>query len=377
MSDPSPRPGENGKKKRSLSERLSSPGLTVGLLFLLAAVSVAGTVLPQREAARGLLSRLDPGAAALAGMLRLDDIYHAFWFAALGALLAVNLVFCIHKRRIWKRTRLFLIHGGILALLAGALLSRLFGVEAYTEIPAGMTVERIFSGEDGRPLDLGFQVRCDGFHFDRYESGMPKEYRSELTFLRNSEPVRKASLLVNHPVSFDGFTFYQSDFRTVLKAGLTVHGGGRTDRYEVVEGGGFDLPGGSGTLSVHVLAVVEDFMNLGPAVKLLVQSPEGCRNLYVLRNIGRFREIVPDLYERYPSFDPDGLAPWRFELAELDATPVTGLMVNRDPGAPVATGGAAVLMAGILLTWVAGSGGPRRTRGGRAGEGSLPVEGKG
>lgn len=337
---------------------------------------MAGTVFPQREAARGLLSRLDPGAAALVSLLQLDDIYHAFWFAALGALMAVNLVFCIHKRRIWKRTRLFLIHGGLLALLAGALLSRLFGIEAYTEIPAGMTVERIFSGENGRPLDLGFQVRCDGFHFDRYESGMPKEYRSELTFLRDSQPVRKASLLVNHPVSFDGFTFYQSDFRTVLKAGLTVHGGGRTDRYEVVEGGGFDLPCGSGTLSVHVLAIVEDFMNLGPAVKLLVQSPEGCRNLYVLRDIGLFREIVPDLYERYPSLDPDSLAPWRIELAELDARPVTGLMVNRDPGAPVAAGGATVLMAGILLTWVAGSGRTRRTRGGRAGEESLPVEGK-
>lgn len=355
---------------------MSSPGLTVGLLFLLAAVSVAGTVFPQREAARGLLSRLDPAAAAFAGLLQLDDIYHAFWFAALGALMAVNLVFCIHKRRVWKRVRLFLIHGGVLVLLAGALLSRLFGIEAYTEIPAGKTVERVFAREDGRPLDLGFQVRCDGFHFDRYESGMPKEYRSELTFLRDSGPVRKASLLVNHPVSFDGFTFYQSDFRTVLKARLAVHGRGRTDRYEVVEGGGFDLSGGSGTLSVHVLAVAEDFMNLGPAVKLLIQSPEGCRDLYVLRNIGRFREIVPDLYERYPSFDPDSLAPWRFELAELETAPVTGLMVNRDPGAPVAAGGASVLMAGILLTWLSGSGTARRTRGRRAGKESLPVEGK-
>lgn len=30
---------------------------------------------------------------------------------------------------------------------------------------------------------------------------------------------------------------------------------------------------------------------------------------------------------------------------------MTGLMVNRDPGAPVAAGGAAVLMAGMLLTY--------------------------
>jgi cytochrome c biogenesis protein len=388
LSDPSPQPGENKKKTRSISDRLSSPGLTVGLLFFLAAVSVAGTVLPQGEAARGLLSRFDPAAAALVGRLRLDDIFHAPWFAALGALLAANLVFCIIRRvmstktaersggsarktrsgKEFKRLRLFLIHGGVLVLLAGALLSRILGIEAYTEIPVGETVERVSARGSDRPLDLGFRVRCDGFHFDRYESGMPKEYRSDLSFFRESLPVRKASLVVNHPVSFGGFTFYQSDFRKILKARLAVHEGGSTARHDVVEGGGFELSGGPGPLSVHVLSIVENFMNLGPVVKLLILSPEGYRELYLLRDTDRFLENVPDLYERFPSFDPAGVPPWRFELDGLETTSVTGLMVNRDPGAPVAAGGAFVLMAGILLAWLDGRGGKRPTPDGRGAE---------
>lgn len=364
MSDHSPETAASGNKKRTLPDRLlSSPRLTVGLLLVLAAASIVGTVFPQGEQARHFLSRLGPGTVSFIGLLQLDDLFHATWYMFLGGLLALNLLFCLYRR--WPSLRKtlparavfsrglhrFVVHGGVLIILAGAALSHLFGIEAYTEIPVGEKIEQAFLRKDDRPLDLGFQVRCDAFHFERYESGMPKEYRSELTFFRDSSPVHEAPVRVNQPVSFEGITFYQSDFRKILKARLAVRNGGETREVERLEGQAFDLTGNGMNLSVLVVSIMENFMTMGPAVKLLVRSPEGCRDLYVFRNIDRFLEKIPDLYERYPPFDPGNIAPWRFELAGLEETYVTGLMVNRDPGAPVAAGGAAVLMAGMLLTY--------------------------
>lgn len=372
MSDCSPGPGGNGKRTRTLPDRLSSPRLTVNLLFILAAISVIGTIFPQGEEAQDLLLRLDPGAVSFIRFLQLTDIFHAFWFVALGILLALNLFFCIYRR--WprvettllpgqkmyetlkaapvKRIHLLLVHGGVLILLAGASLSHLFEVGAYTEIPVGQSVDTAYLKKSGESMNLGFQVRCDGFHFDRYESGMPKEYRSELTFIQDSSPAQKAILLVNHPVSFDGFTFYQSDFRKIFKARLTVQDGEKMEQQELLEGQGFDLSGGTDTLSVHLVAVMENFMTMGPAVKLLIQSSEGYRNLYLFKNIERLLEIVPDLYERYPPFDPGNILPRQFQLTALKETYVTGLTVSRDPGAPVAAGGAFVLIAGMFLTYL-------------------------
>ena len=364
MSDHSPETAAGGNKKRTFPDRLlSSPRLTVGLLLVLAAASIVGTLFPQGEQARHFLSRLGPAAGSFVGLLQLDNLFHATWYAFLGGLLALHLLFCLYRR--WpslrkalpagtvfsKRFHHFVVHGGVLIILAGAALSHLFGIEAYTEIPVGETVEQAFLRKDDRPLDLGFQVRCDAFHFERYESGMPKEYRSELTFFKDSSTERKAPVRVNQPVSFEGITFYQSDFRKILKARLAVRNGDETREVERLEGQAFDLSGKGMNLSVFVVSIMENFMTMGPAVKLLVRSPEGCRDLYVFRDIDRFLERFPDLYERYPPFDPGNIAPWRFELAGLEETFVTGLMVNRDPGAPVAAGGAAVLVAGMLLTY--------------------------
>lgn len=105
---------------------------------------------------------------------------------------------------------------------------------------------------------------------------------------------------MNQPVSFKGITFYQSDFRKILKARLAVRNEGETWEVERLEGQAFDLTGKGMNLSVLVVSIMENVMTMGPAVKLLVRSPEGCRDLYVFRDIDRFLEKIPDLYERYP-----------------------------------------------------------------------------
>jgi hypothetical protein len=81
-------------------------------------------------------------------------IYTAWWFVALHVLLGLN-VFCAAAIRFpWKRrqTGFLIVHGGILVLLLGCLLTRLGGVDAQLAVFEGATSWRAYA--DGRHFEL-------------------------------------------------------------------------------------------------------------------------------------------------------------------------------------------------------------------------------
>ncbi len=85
---------------------LSSVRLTLAILIVLAAVSVLGTLIPQREGVAEFAQGLGPGTLEVFRALRLFDIYHSFWFRALVTLLALNLIVC-SLNRLGPTLRLF------------------------------------------------------------------------------------------------------------------------------------------------------------------------------------------------------------------------------------------------------------------------------
>ena len=68
-----------------------------------------------------------------------------------------------------------------------------------------------------RVLTLPFEVRCDNFDVSFYDTGMPKEFRSDLTILADGREALKQSIWVNDTLTFEGVTFYQSSYGAVLK----------------------------------------------------------------------------------------------------------------------------------------------------------------
>ncbi len=72
----------------------SSVRLTLALLIVLAAVSIVGTVIPQREGVVEFARGLEPGTLAVFRALNLFDVYHALWFRLLISTLALNLIVC-------------------------------------------------------------------------------------------------------------------------------------------------------------------------------------------------------------------------------------------------------------------------------------------
>lgn len=72
--------------------------LSIFVLLALALTSIIGTVVEQGEEAAHYLEHYGPGMGRLINILSLGDMYHAWWFQVLLALLMVNITFCSVKR---------------------------------------------------------------------------------------------------------------------------------------------------------------------------------------------------------------------------------------------------------------------------------------
>ena len=107
----------------SLSKVLGSLLLTVAILVVLVAILLWGTVVEKNYGA----------TAAKFG------IYGSWWFNGLGFLLGLNSTVALIYRLPWKRQQMGFIlpHLGLIVLLVGCLLSRLYGVEATLMVAEG------------------------------------------------------------------------------------------------------------------------------------------------------------------------------------------------------------------------------------------------
>lgn len=113
----------------------------------------------------------------------------------------------------WTRLGVFIVHGSILVILVGAIIGSILGFKGTLSLLEGQTTDTISTFGSNTPINLGFKVRCDGFNIEYYANGMPKEYRSDLTVLENGREVLHKAVVVNHPLTYHGITFYQSSYQ--------------------------------------------------------------------------------------------------------------------------------------------------------------------
>lgn len=247
----------------------------------------------------------------------------------------------------------YAVHLGVLLVIAGGIAGSLFGFDAYVHVGEGETVVTAdLAGGKGQHK-LGFGIRCDRFLIETYEGGMPKTYRSDLTFLKDGRPVLQGALLVNHPLTFEGIRFYQSSYGQSAdgKARLSYSGkGGDRKDQEVTLGESFVLPGGEGT--VQVLRVEENMMQMGPAVKLGVRSGRETVQFWVFQEIDRIRKGNPGLFDRVPLFNPGLFAPYMFSLRGIEARYYTVLKAATDPGVPLVAAGGLILVMGLMIVFL-------------------------
>lgn len=253
----------------------------------------------------------------------------------------------------------YLVHLSVLFILFGAILGSIFGFNGYVNIPEGGSIDSITlsSGEASTQKPLGFSVHCEKFLVDYYESGVPREYRSTLNFIVNGKEALNGNLLVNHPITFMGVTFYQSSYGTMPgeKAGIKIineEKGSETNIIHADLGKAITLPDGKSILTLS--GVKDNFMNLGPAALIVIKSPEGKESsIWLFKERDAIMKSYSDMFGMSPKFNPSAYKPYAFYLDDLGSTPYTGLQVSKDPGVQFVFTGFIMIAVGLVFTFFA------------------------
>ncbi len=379
--------------------KLSSMRLAISLMLVIAFACVLGTLIPQHEEA--LEQHLSADAYRALTMLELDQVYTSRWFLGLVALLALNILLCTLKnykesrylirektppipgRRSYHAVRsdklpelieklnrhfdqefdpdqtamlyykrseqprhlsTILLHLSILLIILGMGM-RSFGMEGFTVIFPGQETNTIQLSPGTH--ELGFMMRCENFTVETYENGMPKEFRSVLSFWDQGQLLLKDELLVNHPISFRGLRFYQSGYQGAAAAQLRISAPNLQEEFTISAGQTKTI---SDRIQIHAVKMSPNLMEMGPAVQLEIITDNSPERLILFQDIELIRQARPNILQLAPSFDPDLVPPYHFELHGLTPVYSTGITVSRDPGMPVTAAGAIGLLAGIMLT---------------------------
>ena len=272
-----------------------------------------------------------------------EDAVQEFMRKKMGAPQAVrfdNGVLFFAERGRWSRFGVYVVHLSVIIIFLGAIMGAVYGFKGMVNITEGDTVDTIYLRGDSEPKQLDFSIRCDKFLVEFYPSGAPKEFRSDLTFLQDGQKELSAPVLVNHPVSYGGVTFYQSSYGKTMggDAVIEVSDVSNGKKHEVTGEINQDLVIPDHLGKIRIVDSREDVMNFGPAVK--IQALEGMG-----------KPIAFWVFKKQPPFvqRPDG--PLRFQLKDLQETYYTGLQANHDPGVWLVYTGFCLMILGLILAF--------------------------
>ncbi len=246
-----------------------------------------------------------------------------------------------------RRAGLILFHLGIPVMLAGYFAGK-FGLDAEMHIPKGQS-SNIIHTKDGRTEMLGFSIRCEGFDVIYNKDGSPAEFVSYLSFIKNGGVQKKSILRVNHPVSFEGTTLYQSAYACEETSIIKITDGSKTTWFKTGPGDEINPVKG---VTVRTGQIFSDLMDTGPAVELFIETPDGSYNMWLLKNLRKIIERKPDFLESHREFDPALVKPFIFMLEGLNSSCTTGLSVRKDPGLILAASGGIMFAVGIIIIFI-------------------------
>ncbi|MCX7982293.1 MAG: cytochrome c biogenesis protein ResB [Syntrophales bacterium] len=387
---------------------LASIRLTLALLFILAVLGIIGTFVPQEKPDEVF------GGQKILYHLQMYDIFHSYIFYFVMVMLSINIIFCSLTRlpQAWRRFRgdqvqvkfkireeirlplevedikskvtsllkkrlyktppapqatevegkaglssylgPYIVHAGVLVLIAGTFLSSVFGIEGYANIGEGETINRIETGKKmGQTYTLPFEIHLKKFTVEFYENGMPKQYRSDLEIIKDDRRSIQAALMVNHPIEVEGFRIYQASYGEKTggeaKLGIFVKSE-KVGEIKVKEGQKFPLPREEKT-RVLVLRTENNLMHMGPAVKLSIQSDRGEFVFWVFKHIEKILASHPGILEEFKMLNPRLYSPYHFILEEFQSNYYSGLQVKRDPGALLVGVAAIIIVFGLVVTY--------------------------
>jgi cytochrome c biogenesis protein len=144
----------------------------------------------------------------------------AGWKPSQGELEGGTLLFA--QKTPWVRFGVYIVHLSILVIFAGAIIGSFFGENGSLMAREKSIASYYFDRNTSERVPLGFEIRVDDFTLSYYNTGAPKEFRSDLTVLEGGQEVLQKSIVVNDPLDYKGYTFYQASYQANDSYWITV-----------------------------------------------------------------------------------------------------------------------------------------------------------
>lgn len=311
---------------------LASNIFAVVLTGVLAAVSLLGTLIPQKEAPEMYFKLYGEVFFRLFSSLNLTNLYASPFFYLLLGLLGLSLYACSYNRLMellkgkadLYRWGSFLAHLSVLIIYLGVIYGAVAGFSGYAQIEKGQDYYE--------PGGL-FSVRLNDFNAKFDQSGRPMAYTSDLSVYENGKEVLRKTISVNDPLVYKGIKFYQSSYGLIGQ--LEIAGpGGKREKLSAGKGGCLVY---AGTGQMFCVAELVPDMRLLHGMKMDSFEPTMPLILLSTHDLGDVGWLMKDKPLKWG----------KYTLKLLGATEYTGLQVKKDPGVAIVYLGFLFLTVGV------------------------------
>lgn len=148
----------------------------------------------------------------LGSVFTATNIYGSWWFTAIWTILAIVAVGYIFRQRLFSRPCNFILHLALATILAGALVTHIFGEQGTIHATIGEKASIYLTKNEMQPKKLPFSIELDKFYIENYEGTQsPMDYVSCLNFRKGTDSVT-FNVSMNKIVEYYGYRFYQSGY---------------------------------------------------------------------------------------------------------------------------------------------------------------------
>ena len=239
----------------------------------------------------------------------------------------------------YSRLGMIFVHISILLILSGGLIGTIWGFNGQMNIVEGNRSDTaiLFGGKGTKKL--GFDVSCDDFTVEFYKTGMPKEYKTDLTIIDDEKKAASGTIRVNHPFFYKGLKFCQAtygiagigDFRIVAKNNVT--GEETVLTLNIMK----KVPLPESNSSFAIARFVPDHGGMGPAVLGVLLEPGKAHDIFwILKNDRNINQ------QQKGGFT--------FTLKDFTKLYYTGIQISKDPGVPLVWIGFCLIIMGFILS---------------------------